>query len=154
MRSIFLPLILLPALVLCELSGQRTGPSAYYEELTEDTLIPFLNSSFETVLVLYSDQCSHCQEIHPQQEKAAKKVLQEYPRTTHWEQFDKVFPEAKHSGVRFARYDVYLWKGAKMLEKKLLDAKMKGFAGMEEDFGAPQAYLGRSKLGGLDRVNK
>merc|ERR1712146_817107 len=51
------------------------------------------------VIVFYGDTCSHCQEIHPQQEKAAEKILK------------------KTSNIKFGRIDQWREGEAKLYKK-------------------------------------
>lgn len=140
-------------------NDKMTGPSKMYKELiighsstTKDPsqLIRFVNNSWETVLVLYSDKCLHCQEIKPQQEKAASKVLLEYPREKHRAKLEKDLGlNYTHAGVKFARMDIYRelhWK----LEKELTE-KYPGYETIRE-FGSPQAYIFRPFHGGITEI--
>ena len=73
----------------------HVGASKYFKELSDDSLITFTNdTTADSIIVLYGDQCSHCQELKPMQEKAAKKIVEE------------------SSMVKFGRYDLHRFGGA------------------------------------------
>lgn len=100
----------------------RAGPSKYYKELDTDNLIKYTNlPDKDTVLVLYGDQCSHCQELHPEQEKAAKATLEET------------------NDIFFARYDVYRNGSFNTLHSNL----EKNLPGWQKDWieGANDMYI-------------
>jgi len=76
----------------------HVGRSKFFEELSDDSLLKFTNdTTADSIIVLYGDQCSHCQELKPMQDKAAKKILEE------------------SSMVKFGRYDLHRFGGAASL---------------------------------------
>lgn len=133
----------------------QTGPSKNYKEIMigngmkdPSRLMDNVNSSHQLVLILYSDKCQHCQEIKPQQEKAARKILEEYPRQVHYEVF-KEKRNITHHPVKFARIDIYReihWKLENELKNNYPDYET------IREFGSPQAYLFKPFLGGISEI--
>lgn len=118
----------------------RVGASPYFKELDSDTLIPWItkNSKNDTdsIVVLYGDQCSHCQELKPMQDRAAKKIIKE------------------STMVAWGRYDLHRFGGAAsliaLMEKKYpawkrLESEGKVLGLNYDNLAIPQMYhFGRS----------
>jgi len=59
-------------------NDEATDRSYFYKEVDKEDLEKMIKKSDKDIVcILYGTTCSHCQELHPQQEKAAKKILEE-----------------------------------------------------------------------------